>query len=208
MALLAISSTDVATPPRGGAADPQEENQVRGPAPRELPAFEVIYEEHVDMVWRGLRRLGVAEAQVEDAAQDVFITLHRRLSDFEGRSALSTWIFGITLGIARNYRRTARRKHEASDEEVDGLSRQSQPTPERTAEEAEAVRVLHALLDELDDEKREVFVLSELEQTSAPDIALALELNVNTVYARIRAARIAFEQAVARYRARDGWRVK
>jgi RNA polymerase sigma-70 factor (ECF subfamily) len=207
MVVLAMSSADARAPSSSGGAKPQEEAHAVGSAPP-LPPFEVVYEEHVDMVWRGLRRLGVAESQVEDAAQDVFVTVHRRLCDFQGRSALSTWIFGITLGIARNYRRTARRKPEASEDEVDGLSRPSQPSPESNAEEAQAVRVLYALLDELDDEKREIFVLSELEQASAPEIASALELNVNTVYARIRAARAAFEQAVSRYRARDAWRTK
>jgi RNA polymerase sigma-70 factor (ECF subfamily) len=66
------------------------------------------------------------------------------------------------------------------------------------------LRVLHELLDQLDEDKREAFVLAELEGLTAPEIAQSLDLNVNTVYARIRAARIAFEQAILRHRAKDG----
>ena len=72
--------------------------------------------------------------------------------------------------------------------------------------EREAVRTLHTILDELDDEKREVFVLAELEQMTVPEIADAVEANVNTVYSRLRAARREFDQAVLRHRAREQWR--
>lgn len=70
------------------------------------------------------------------------------------------------------------------------------------------MRILHQLLDQLEDEKREVFVLAELEQLSAPEMAASLGVNVNTLYARVRAARAAFEQAVSRHRAKDQWRLK
>ena len=73
-------------------------------------------------------------------------------------------------------------------------------------EKAEAVRVLHALLDEMDDERREIFVMAELEQMTMPEIAATLGLNVNTAYARLRAARTTFEESVARHRAREGRR--
>ncbi len=177
------------------------------PASGALPSFEELYDEHVDRVFRALRRFGVAELAIEDAVQDVFVTAYRKLGSFEGRSALSTWLYGIALQVARNYRRSARRRPETPTEDaaLDGPSGQCL---ERTLEEAEAVRILHQLLDELDDDKREVFVLAELEQLSAPEMAASLGVNVNTLYARVRAARAAFEQAVARHRARDRWRLK
>src|SRR4051812_40957718 len=65
--------------------------------------FETVYEEHFDLVWRTLERLGVASSAVDDALQDVFLVVHRRLGGFEGRSSLRTWIFGITLRIASDY---------------------------------------------------------------------------------------------------------
>lgn len=168
--------------------------------------FEDVYEEHADFVWRGLRRLGVPDAEVDDALQDTFVVVHRRLASFEGKSSLKTWIFGIALRVARTHRRSRARKPTSPLEDHDEPSCGA-ADPAASAEDREAVRVLHALLDELDDEKREVFVLAELEELTAPEIADTLTLNVNTVYARVRAARKAFEQAVARHRARENRRV-
>lgn len=178
----------------------------RPPADAAVPSFEDVYDAHAEMVFRSLRRLGVAESSVDDAFQDVFVVVHRRLGEFEGKSTLKTWIFGVVLGVARNYRRSTRRRapEGALAAEVDDdLPSPSARTPEGRAETAEAVRTLHALLDELSEDKRQVFVMADLEEMTAPEIAAALSLNVNTVYARIRAARQAFEQAVARYRAKE-----
>ena len=82
------------------------------------------------------------------------------------------------------------------------------PGPRESMERAEAVRLLHAILDEMDDERREVFVMAELEQMPMPEIAVAVGINVNTAYARLRAARASFEAALARHRARDEWRLR
>src|SRR6186713_2887600 len=77
------------------------------PRPSSPPAFAEVYESCAKLVWRNLRRLGVPEAALEDAAQDVFLVVHRRLSEFEGRSTLRTWIFGIVLRVAARHRRKA-----------------------------------------------------------------------------------------------------
>lgn len=177
----------------------------RHPAPVGL-RFEEVYELHAAFVFRNLRRLGVPERGLDDAVQDVFVVVHRRLPEFEGRSAVTTWLFAIVLGVARNARRSQRRHAvEAPGEtEPDDLASAPAERPDHRAERAQAVRVLCALLDELDEDKREAFVLSQLEQMTAPEISEALGVNVNTVYARIRAAIKAFDLAVARYRARTG----
>lgn len=177
------------------------------PAAPPRHSFEAVYDEHAESVWRGLRRLGVADAAVDDALQDVFVVVFRRLGEFEGKSSLRTWLFGIAVGIARNYRRSARRRapEGALAAEVDDdLPAPDSRGPEGRAQTAEAVRTLYALLDQLDEDKRTVFVLADLEEMTAPEIAATLSLNLNTVYARIRAARQAFEQAVARHRAKEG----
>ena len=70
-----------------------------------LGAFEDVYEEHFEFVWRSVRRLGVPEAALDDAVQDVFVVVHRRGSEFEGRSSVRTWLFGIVVHVARAYRR-------------------------------------------------------------------------------------------------------
>jgi RNA polymerase sigma-70 factor (ECF subfamily) len=166
--------------------------------------FASIYEENFDFVWRSLRRLGVQESNMDDAAQDVFVVVHRRLADFGGRSSVRTWLFGIALRVAGDHRRRLRRKGGLAllaEENVADLSR---PGPFDTTARAEAVAVLDRVLDDMDEEKRAVFVLAELEEMTAPEIAEALEVNVNTVYSRLRAARSAFENAVARLHARTG----
>lgn len=170
--------------------------------------FEGVYREHFAFVWRSAKRLGVSEASIDDAVQEVFVVVHRRLADFEGRSTVRTWLFGIAVRVVRDHRRAARRRDPGGPAVDPDTLRTSDSGPAETAEKAEAVRLLHALLDELDDERREVFVMAELEQMGMPEISEALAINVNTAYARLRAARQEFEQALARHRARDMWRLK
>ena len=165
------------------------------------PSFQEVYAGHLDLVWRSLRSLGVPAASVEDAAQDVFLVVHRRLPEFAERSSLRTWIFGIVLHVARNHRRRERRKGGLAPLDPDLAG--GGPGPEQEAETAEALERLAEVLGDLDEPKREVFVMGELEQMNAPEIAGALGINVNTVYSRLRAARLAFTAALAR---REGGR--
>lgn len=160
--------------------------------------FETLYDQYFAFVWRNLRRLGVGEAAVADAAQDVFLVVHRRLSEFEGRSTARTWLFGIVLRVARDHRRRLLRKEPGQP--LDEKLADVRPTPFDDAARTEAARLLEGLLDELDDEQRAVFVLAELEQMTAPEIAQVLSVKLNTVYSRLRLARAAFEKAAARAR--------
>lgn len=167
--------------------------------------FDAIYRAHFGFVWRSARRLGVREGSLDDVVQEVFVVVHRRLASFEGRSSLKTWLFGITLRVVRDHRRSARRTDHTEELDPDAM-RATGAGPSEDAEKAEAVRVLHEILDQMDDERREVFVMAELEQLTMPEVADALGINLNTAYARLRAARQSFEQGVARHHARDGWR--
>ena len=170
-----------------------------------------IYRDHFAFVWRMVRRLGVSDAQVEDAVQDVFIVVHRRLPDFEARSSVRTWLAGIVRRVARDYRRTSARKPALGSAQAelppDDLST-SNASPEENVMNTEAARLLHALLDRLDDDKREVFILAELEQWSLGEIAEATGIKQNTASSRLRLAREEFEEAARRLRARDAWRLR
>jgi RNA polymerase sigma-70 factor (ECF subfamily) len=172
------------------------------------PSFAGVYEEHFAFVWRNARRLGIADSHLDDVVQDVFVVVHRKLSEFEGRSSVRTWLFGIVLRTVRDHWRTVRRKAgelgpQAGDIDVDTVHEAEERGPHARATQAEAVRRLHALLDTLGQEKREIFVLAELEQLSVVEIAELLEVNLNTAYARLRAARAEFEAALVRQRAND-----
>jgi RNA polymerase sigma-70 factor, ECF subfamily len=174
------------------------------PAPRAIPSqavsdkpsFAAIYDEHFDFVWRSLRRLGISSDSIDDAVQDVFLVVHRRLGDFEARCSVKTWLFGIALRVAHDHHRRSRRKggHEPLDPAVvDGS-----PGPHEELAKAEAVRELDRILSALDEDKRAVFILAEIEQMTAPEVAEALGINVNTVYSRLRAGRREFEALLAR----------
>lgn len=160
--------------------------------------FEDVYRQNFANVWRVLRRLGVADAQLDDAAQDVFVVVHRRLGEFDARGAPRSWLYAIAVRVASEHRRrTSRHSTEPLPDVPDAAA-----NPARQSELREAVRLLHALLSELDDDKRAVFVLSELEQLSVPEIADALGVNLNTAYSRLRTARKRFDAAHARQKAR------
>lgn len=171
------------------------------PATLDLAA---IYDSELDFVWRSLRRLGVSPALLDDAVQDVFLVAHRRLADFEGRSTVRTWLFGIALRVAREHGRRGR-KHGTPSDGVADLPDEAAPNPLELAERGEARRLLDALLAELDEDKRAAFILAELEGMSAPEIAAGLGVNVNTLSSRLRAARKQFEAALALHRARSAF---
>jgi RNA polymerase sigma-70 factor (ECF subfamily) len=165
--------------------------------PRPL-ALDAVYREHFKSVWRLLRRLGVAVAQLDDATQDVFLVVHRKLAGFDARAPLRSWVFAIAVRVASDYRRRARRRR---TEPLDDAIADVAPSPARLRELQESVEQLHEILGELDDKKRTIFVLSELEQLSAPEIASVLGVNLNTVYSRLRSSRKSFEAALFRRRA-------
>lgn len=185
---------------------PQPAFDELAPDSGEVLSFEAIYDRYADFVWRSVRRLGLDEATAEDAFQEVFVVVHRRLDDFEGRSSLKTWLFGIAIGVVRNHKRSLKRKRidasKRADDALETLHADASEQPDERAERTRAVKLLYALLDELDEEKRAVFVMAELEQMRGTEIASATGMNLNTVYARLKTARTQFEQAVARYRAR------
>lgn len=188
-----LHNTHVVVPFSGAA-----ESHVSRPVPvmDPPPSFRDVYRRHYTFVWRSLLRLGVDEPTVDDAVQDVFIVVHRKLHAFEGRAAVRTWLFAIARRIALRYRDRARRR--AQDEpEADTPTELGRPDNALSCNEE--LQQLQTWLEELDEDKRAVFVLSEFEQMRAPEIASMLGANLNTIYARLRAAR----QHVSRRARRD-----
>ena len=153
--------------------------------------FRALYDAHFAFVWRNLRRLGVREADLPDALQDVFIVVHRKLAEFEGRSKITTWLFAICLRVAADRRKAARHatKEEPFCDRTHALS--VAPSAHETAE------CVEGLLGILPIEQRVVFVMFELEGFSGDEIAEALAIPVGTVRSRLRLARDAFCIAIA-----------
>lgn len=161
--------------------------------------FEGLYAAHFRFVWRTLRALGVPAAATDDAAQDVFLVVHRRLDDYDDRLPIRGWLFGIARNVARRHRERAHREPPLQ------LVREGR-APDDTLQLREAASFVERFLDALDDDQRAVFVLAQLEGLTAPEIAETLGVNPNTVYSRLRTARLKFERAVARQAAREGRR--
>jgi RNA polymerase sigma-70 factor (ECF subfamily) len=147
----------------------------------------------------------VAAAQLDDAAQDVFLVVQKKLSALEADAALQSWVFAITVRVASEYRRRASR---GRAELFEDTIADPGANPARHSEVQESVRFLHTILSELDENKRTVFVLSELEQLSAPEISAVLGVNLSTVYSRLRGAKEHFEAALQRRRAASRVRVQ
>ncbi len=146
-----------------------------------------LFDDHAGYVWRALRHLGAAEADVEDLCQEVFLVVHRKLEGFEGRSGVRTWLYGICLRVASDYRRRAHVRHERPHADpAENLA--AAPGLEPGAR-AEARSTLQKLLAELDDDKREVLVLYELEGLTMKEVAEVVGCPLQTAYSRLHAAR-------------------
>ena len=164
--------------------------------------FMALYDELAPVVFRLARQLGVRTDSIDDVVQEVFSVVHRRRDEFEHRSTAKTWVTGIAHGVVRNYRRGLRRHDQrvaAVAKEVE-ITAQPPATPEQALEMRRASQFLDRFLDSLDDDRRSVFVLIELQQMSAPEVAELTETNLNTVYGRLRTARRMFEEAIAAFR--------
>ena len=155
-------------------------------------------------VWRTSLRLGADAAMLDDVVQEVFLVVHRRLSEFQWRSSIRTWLFGIVRRVVARARRTERRKpsHLGFETATDPDAFLTPSIgPHESAEQAEDLVLVQGLLDRLDEDKREAFVLAEFEQMTIAEIAEAVGANPNTVASRVRAARIAFDQGLSEWEA-------
>lgn len=152
-----------------------------------LPSVRQVFDEHGRYVWRALRHLGIADAELPDVSQEVFLTVHKKLPEFEGRSTLRTWLYAICLRVASDHRRRAYvRREQPSAEPM--AERQHPSGPEESAR-LEQRATLRALLAVLDSDKRDVLVLYELEGFTMKEVAEIVDCPLQTAYSRLHAAR-------------------
>ena len=155
-----------------------------------------VYREHANFVVRIARQLGVKGAAAEDIVHDVFLVVHRRLPDYDGRGSIRSWLYGITRRVVMHHHRGTVRAERRNRR---GPTPVPAPSPEEDIARTQAARFVQEFLQTLDEPQRMVFVLADIEGMSAPEISDALGVKTNTVYSRLRLARRRFERALAEH---------
>lgn len=163
--------------------------------------FRAIYEAHFESVWHALRRLRVAEHDLMDGTQNVFVVVCRKYAEFEGRAQLRTWIYQICRRVASDYRRSAPVRREVATDALEITERadalhSAAGGGASGGEQTQRVELARTILDKLPESQREVFILYELEQLSGEEIAAQLGVPLGTVRSRLRLAREAFRREV------------
>jgi len=170
----------------------------------EVLEVRTIYREHGRFVWLSLQRLGIHPSDLDDIAQDVFMIVHRRLDTFDRRARVSTWLFGICMRVAANYRRRRRWTHEV----LSGGLEDDRPATLTAADDIlvrrEQRELAERALNRLEVAKRATFVMFEIESLSCQEIAELMNVPIGTVYSRLHSARRQLEKNLTRDLARRG----
>jgi RNA polymerase sigma-70 factor (ECF subfamily) len=171
--------------------------------PPPAPSFREVFEMESSYVYHTLRRLGVREGDLEDVTHEVFVVVHRCLSEYDPRRSLRPWLFGIAFRAASDHRRLARHRREVAgapdDEPVDGA-----PLADEWIAREQDRRLCLQALDDLELDRRAVLVLHDIDGQTMPEIARTLAIPLNTAYSRLRLAREQLKAAVRRLRLRRG----
>jgi len=152
------------------------------------PTSRQVFDEHARYVVRVLRYLGVRESDVPDVSQEVFVTVHRKIDGFEGRSSVRTWLYRICQHAASDHRRRAHVRHEVVTDLGSPEATHLGPSTD-DQRRVEARSTLTFALAELDDAKRDVFVLYEIEGLTMREVSEILDCPLQTAYSRLHAAR-------------------
>ncbi len=182
-----------------GSTQPEAGNPAHAPNEAELRA---LYEAELSYVWQSLRRLGVREKDLDDLVHDVFITAFRRHGDYDPSRPIRPWLFGICYRLASDFRRRAYHTRELgvdAPEVPDDV-----PSADATLASEQDRQLLLRALEALDDGKRAVFVMHELNEHTMPEIAQTLGIPLNTAYSRLRLARAELATVVKRLIAQRG----
>ncbi len=181
-----------------GAVSESAVHPSTAPAPDACSSLDVeqIYRRNVGYVYRLIRRFGVSADEVEDATQEVFMIVHRRLPDFDAsRGSVRTWLFAIARGVAANRRRSTHRRLRVVPP-ADARATDRRPDPEQRTRQRQVLELVGKFLTTLPEGQRQVFELVEIEGLRGPEASEALGVKLNTVYTRLRIARLAFKRYV------------
>ena len=162
------------------------------------PDFRELFEQQFSYVWNVLRRLGIAERDLEDLTQQVFLQVHGQLPNYDSARPLRPWLFSFAYHAASNYRALARHRIELSivaPEQADSV-----PGADEQLITRQELQLAELALTRVAVDRRAVLLLHEVEGHSVPEIAQTLEIPLNTAYSRLRLARQEYELAVRRLR--------
>lgn len=170
----------------------------QSPVPSLDERFEAMFREYFSYVVHSLRLLGVQERDLDDVAQDVFVTVHRRYADYDPNRPVKAWLFSFAARFASNYRRLVRHRLE-SDVDADTVLDAVADTrgKEESYRQSQLSFLQHAL-SSMVEEQRVVLIMHDIHGLTAPEIAEALSLPLNTVYSRVRRARKALKKIAAK----------
>ncbi|HET6146064.1 MAG TPA: RNA polymerase sigma factor [Polyangia bacterium] len=161
-------------------------------------AFRAVFQKEFDYVWTSLRRLGVDTRDLEDVAQDVFIHVHHRWPEYDAKRPIRPWLFAFAARCASDWRRLARHRVEVMG--VSGEPAGVAPRADDALERSRDLALVLSALEEIDLDRRSVFILHELDEYSMKEVTEVLGIPLFTGYSRLRVARQEFTAAVRRLR--------
>jgi RNA polymerase sigma-70 factor, ECF subfamily len=167
------------------------------------PSLEAIYDQYHAFVWRLAQRMGVSGSGLDDVVQEVFVVMHRRRDELDMSGSIAGLLYGVTRRVAGRTRDVEKRRQARLTLVESPTPAEGEPDPESRVLLEERAAVVREALDAMDDDKRAMFVLTQVEGMSVPEAADALDINVNTAYARARVARELVCKAIARHRAKE-----
>jgi RNA polymerase sigma-70 factor (ECF subfamily) len=176
----------------------------RGEQDTEVPCFSALYERYFTFVWATAKTFGVDDVEMDDVVQDVFVTVSEQIGSLRQPNALRSWIYTITKRIACAYNRNrpALVVSSGTGRLDPDMEQVEWATPLYEAERLEQRELLCRLLEGLDASRREAIILAELEEMTIPEIARVTGVPINTLYSRLRTARLELEDALRRHIAR------
>jgi RNA polymerase sigma-70 factor (ECF subfamily) len=163
--------------------------------------FQTLYKQQLAYVWRTLRRLGVRERDLPDLVHDLFVVVFRKVSQYDPSRPVKPWLFGIAFRVVSDYRRSARYRREVLGDPPE--TKDHAPAADEQLAVNEAREFVTKILDELDLERRAVFVMHDLDEQPVSQIAATLDIPTATAYSRLRLAREDVAAAMKRWRARE-----
>lgn len=155
----------------------------------DVVAFRVISEAHYQRIFRVARRIVRTDDDASDVAQDVLLTLHRKLDSFRGDSELGSWLHRVTANAALMFiRKNSRHANHLNDDAL--MFVPSDASTHQHIEDRETLRSLQVAWDQLSDKHREVLDLRVVDEESVGAIAQRLDLSIPATKSRIHRARI------------------